>query len=294
MSGIPAISVIIPTRALCERAALLRRAIDSVLSQEAVRAVPLVVINGTQSDAALTTVFRADRRLRTTILPEADLPGAIRAGRSMVDTPYFAELDDDDMLLPGALALRICALTRRTQCDVVVTNGIRRSVGGDSLHVPDMAFVERDPLRAFLDHNWLLPGSWLCRTDRVGEELFEGMPRFRECTYLALRFATERRIMFVSTPTVVYDTATPRSESKSREYVLGSLAAQRRILELPLPEDVRSELRTGLATSCLAIAHLHRREGRFAAACGWYLRSGLQPGAPQYFARRLLRVLRGS
>ena len=42
--------------------------------------------------------------------------------------------------------------------------------------------------------NWLLPGSWLCRTEAAGPKFFDGMPRFLECTYLGLRFAAECRI----------------------------------------------------------------------------------------------------
>jgi glycosyltransferase involved in cell wall biosynthesis len=286
----PTVSVIIPTRGERTRVALLQRAIDSVVTQEGVRAVPVVVINGGAADAGVISALEADARLRVVTLAEADLPAAIRAGRCLVDTPYFSELDDDDVLLPGALALRVAVLTERTDCDVVVTNGIRRAFAGDALHVADMAAVERDPLAAFLERNWLLPGSWLCRTDRVGAELFDDMPRFRECTYLALRFATDCRTAFVSAPTLVYDSTTLHSESKSREYVLGGLAASRRLLELNLPPHVRARLRKRLVGHFVSIAHLHRREGRWLSACAWYLRASVQPGAPRFVAKRLRRI----
>ena len=293
-SPVPLISVIIPTRALATRSGMLRRAIASVLSQEGVTATPIVVINGSEWDKALTAGLRADPRIRSVMLAEADLPGAIRAGRDMVDTPYFTELDDDDLLLPGALSLRVRVLTLHDGCDVVVTNGILRGADGDRLHIRDAASIHRDPLRAFLGRNWLLPGSWLGRTDRVGADVFDGMPRFRECTYLAVRFATAYRMTFVETPTVVYNLQTPRSESKSRDYVLGSLAATRRILELELPADVRASFRKRLAPSCLTIAGLYRRERRMPLACLWYLRSCCQPGGPVPMAQRLWQWLRGA
>src|SRR5690349_1965428 len=223
-----------PTRALRERAALLKRAIESVLHQAGVRAVPLVVVNGPDSDPALVAELRADSRLRLTILQEADLPAAIRAGRGMVDTEWFAALDDDDFMLPGALAVRLRALQEAAGFDVVVTNGLLRAAGGDRLNIDDMGVVERDPLRAMLRRNWLLPGSWLCRSDAIDGDFFDGMPRYLECTYLGLRFASACRIKFIHAPTVLHDLDTPQAESKSRDYKLGWAAALRRLLELDL------------------------------------------------------------
>jgi len=292
MSEAPAISVIIPTRALAVRAALVRRAIDSVLAQEDVRAVPIVVVNGDEPDEALVASLRADRRVRTTTLAAADLPAAILAGRDLVDTPYFAELDDDDEYLPGALALRVRTLVERAESDVVVTNGIVRDSRGDSLHVEDTAAVHRDPLRALLAGNWLLPGTWLCHTARVDRALFAEMPPFRECTFLALRFATTCRMTFLDTPTLLHHLGTPRAESQSREYTLASLAATRRLLELELPPDVRAAFRASLSADCLDIARLHRCDGRMALAGAWYLRACVQPGGPALLARPALAWLR--
>jgi glycosyltransferase involved in cell wall biosynthesis len=294
MSDAPVISVIIPTRALAERAALVRRAIDSVLAQEDVRAVPIVVVNGHEPVPSLVASLRADRRLRTTTLAAAHLPAAILAGREMVDTPYFAELDDDDQYLPGALALRVRTLAERPECDVVVTNGIARDSRGDALLVDDTAAVHRDPLRALLVRNWLLPGSWLCHTGRVSREIFADMPPFRECTFLALRFAIACRMIFVDTPTLIHHLGTPRAESRSREYTLGSMAATRRLLALDLPPDVQAAFRAGLVGDCLDIATLHRREGRAALAWTWYLRACLQPGGLAGTARQAGKWLRRS
>jgi glycosyltransferase involved in cell wall biosynthesis len=94
------ISVIIPTKVNPARRALLKRAIESVLAQEDVRVVPIVVINGSERDPELTSEIIADRRFRVVTLENADLPAALRTGREMVDTRWFAELDDDDLLMP--------------------------------------------------------------------------------------------------------------------------------------------------------------------------------------------------
>ena len=290
MSDARNVSVIMPTRALRQRRVLLRRALDSVLAQEAVSVVPLVIINGSDRDAELTRELQADRRLRVVTLEDADLPNALRTGREMVDTNWFAELDDDDVLLPGALAVRVQALEQRPEFDAVVTNGFMRDSAGDTLNISDVFFVERDPLRALLCHNWMLPGAWLCRTHTVGPQVFEGMPRFLENTYLALRLATSCRIKFLDCPTVIWHTDTPLSESKSRAYVVGQAAALRRILELDLPLDVQAQFRSRVSDACNAIARLYLQEGNLKKAWGWHLQSLREPGGWRYFPHTLRLV----
>lgn len=290
-----AVSVIIPTRAVSHRSELLRRAVNSVLAQEAVRVVPLVVINGPDRDQHLTRELHADRRLQVASLEDADLPAALRAGREMVDTKWFAELDDDDVLLPGALALRVHILQAQANLDAVITNGLRRGADGDTLHIADIKMVERDPLRAMVfGHDyWLLPGSWLCRTDSVGPEFFGHMPKFRECTYLAMRLASTRQIAFLDSPTVVWHTDTPLSESKSRAYVLGEAAALQRILELDLPADVRRAVRRKVSRACHSNARLYLSEGRVKDAWAWHLKSLREVGGRRYlrYTRHLMLAL---
>jgi glycosyltransferase involved in cell wall biosynthesis len=280
---VPTISVIMPTCARRERAPLLKRAIDSVLGQVGVHAVPLVVVNGPDRDEALLEELRADGRLRILVLEQADLAAAIGAGRKMVDTEWFTELDDDDVLIPTALATRWSSLQGSPDCDVVVTRGWKRGPGGDEPNVHDMTSIERDPLRAMLRRNWLLPGSWLCRTEAARPEFFDGMPRFLECTYLGLRFATEFRIRFLEEPTVVYSVDTPGAESRSRGYLLGHAGALRRLLELPLPPDVRAEIRTKVRRACHGNAQAYLEEGDVSDAWSWHLQSLREPGGWRYF-----------
>jgi glycosyltransferase involved in cell wall biosynthesis len=280
MSESHSVSVIVPTRVLHQRGALLRRALASILDQQGVRAVPIVVVNGPDRDLELTRQLRADPRLRVATLDVANLPAALQTGREMVDTRWFAELDDDDILLPGALALRLQALLECPDLDAVITNGFRRSGAGDTPSIPEVRAVDRDPLRAlvFGRISWLLPGSWLCRTDAVGPEFFEHMPSYRECTYLALRLAATRRIAILRHPTVVWHADTPDSESKSPAYAFAGAVALRRMLELDLPPDVRVALRSRLAGACHTAANLHLREGQLREAWRWHFRSLVQPG----------------
>jgi hypothetical protein len=286
------ISVVIPTLARRERATYLRRAIDSVLSQQGVRAVPLLVINGASYDAALVQALRDDPRIRIVERAEPGLPHAMRTGRCAVDAPWFAILDDDDVLMPSALALRQRVLLERDECDVVVTNGYRCDDGVNVLHVPAAGEVSADPLRALLRANWLLPGSWLARTDRVGDDLFDGMPRFLECTFLAARFATAYQMYWLDTPTVIYTEGSPLAESHSRAYLLGQADALRSLLSLQLPADVRRELHARIVSACHTVADQELQAGRTREAWRWHAATLREPGGWRHvrFIRHLLRA----
>jgi glycosyltransferase involved in cell wall biosynthesis len=290
--SLPRCDVIVPTQALAQRGALLREALHSILTQEGVQARPLIIINGGEADPALRDALEHDPRCRVAVLPVASLPAALRAGRRLVEAPWFTELDDDDFLLPGALAARLELLTAHDDCDAVVTNGFWREAETDLLHVRDAAAVHRDPLRAMMRGNWLLPGSWLCRTATVGPELFEAMPSYRETTYLGIRFATAYRMRFLDRPTVVHRRNTPGSLSGARAYLLGGAPALDRILALELPVDVRVVLQRHLADAQHVAAELRAGEGAFRDAWLWHFRSLRGRGGWRYlpFTAHMLRA----
>lgn len=272
-----AVAVIIPTRALSGRARLLHRAIESVLNQEASRPVPLVVVNGPDSDPELVRWLEREPRVRLIRREEPGIPGALAAGRAAVDTEWFSALDDDDMYLSEALAKRLQALHQNPHYDTVVTNGFVRGENQDRLLRETMTGIEKDPLGAMASGNWLLPGAWLCRTDAFGAAAFEAMPKYRECTYLAIRFSLHGRVYFIDEPTVVWHTDTPKSESKSREYVLGVATALECLLELPVPSWYSKRLQAGLAQAHYSAAALHLREGSLAEFWRSYWRALASP-----------------
>src|SRR4030095_308398 len=149
------VSVVIPTLALRERSALVWRAIESVVSQQDVRAAVIVGINGPLRDPELVGQLYAEPRLRIVEHPDADLPAALRVGRSHVDGQWFTALDDDDFMLPGALAMRVGALRDCNGFDAVVTSGYCRSNEGDTLSIGDVERVARDPLGELVRWNWM-------------------------------------------------------------------------------------------------------------------------------------------
>lgn len=287
----PTVTIIIPTRGLRERAASLDTAIESAFRQCDVRVVVIVVLNGPRRDPTIECSLRADPRVALVVRETASLPAALAAGRALVQTAWFTALDDDDVLLPNALSLRLRALDEHPDYAAVVTNGWRRNGAGDALHVAPHEQVAHDPVRAMLAHNWLLPGSWLCRSDRVGTDVFDTMPNFLECTYLGLRLASEHRMLWLDVPTVIYAVGSPAAESSSRAYVLGQVAALERIIALNLPDDVRRVLRSRIAGAYHSAADHERAAGSLGAAWRWHVRSLVQPSGWRYapFARHLVR-----
>lgn len=267
------ITVVIPSRGLTARAGHLWRAVESVTSQEGVRATALLVINGSERDPALAASLGATAGVRVLERDEADLPAAHRAGRDAVDTPWFCTLDDDDELLPGALDKRLQLLEDFPETDVVVTNGFRQQLGTNVLHVPDDVMVADDPLRALVGRNWLLPGSWLARSTRVGVSLYDGMPRYRECTFLALRFANEYRMRWLQEPTVIYHIGSPSAETRTRGYLMGQTEAVQRMLALPLPAWFRRHLRREVSGALHEAADQLWQSGDLADAWRLHLRS---------------------
>jgi glycosyltransferase involved in cell wall biosynthesis len=277
------VSVIMPTLARAERVAGLFRAIESVTSQEGARGVPLVVVNGPFASAEVRS--RIERRGGTRVVTRATagLPGALEAGRAAVDTPYFAVLDDDDELLPRALATRLRALDDGA-ADAVVTNGYREGFGRRELDLDDFGPTRADPLRTLVRRNWLRPCAGLFRSHAVPLDLFAGIPEYREWTYLGLRLALERTIAFVNEATYVYRTDTPGSLSRSKEYCLAGPGAIARMLELALPSDVRLMLRYRLTADLHSVCDRELLDGNYLAAWRWHLKCLASPGGWRYLS----------
>lgn len=289
--GLPTVTVLVPTLARLERREHLLRAIASIRSQDRVAALALVIVNGEDADPELMAGLGAEPDVVVLRIPQRGIPAAFRAGRPAVTSTYFGALDDDDILLPGALTARVAALAADDAWDAVVTDGFIRSAEGDRRMRENFLDVAADPVREMFRGNWLLPGSWLCRTDRVGGWLFEDMPDHRECTWIGLQLATRARLAFLPVPTMVYHEDTPGGAHRNFAYCAAQPAAIRRFLTLPLPPDVRDQLRHSMAAAYHETAHrLLIEEGRRGAALRWHLRSLLAPGGFRHllFTRKLL------
>jgi glycosyltransferase involved in cell wall biosynthesis len=282
-----------PTLARARRADALRAAIAGVVSQVGVRAIPLVVVNGDERDRALVEELARRRDIRLMSLVDADLPAALRAGRERVDTNWFCELDDDDLLLPGTLAAQLARMRAEPECDVVVCNGVIRDHAGDRPLLSDLRQLERDPLGSLARISWLSPGGALFRTASVPAQMFDDIPRFLEWTALALRLARRCRVAFIAHAGFVHHLDTPDSLWFSRECALGLPHAIRRLLEDALPRELQRALERRFGHACHAAARAELQQRQRRAAWRWHLQAlGSRDGwrfLP--FTRRLLAPL---
>ena len=86
------------------------------------RARVTIVVNGERFDRDLFAALKRQRGVRVLYQTKPSIFLARRYAREEVRAPFFGFLDDDDQLLPGALATRVRALVTDLKADVVVTN----------------------------------------------------------------------------------------------------------------------------------------------------------------------------
>lgn len=284
------ITVIIPTLATAERGPYLAKAIDSVLTQAGVKAIPIVVVNGDQTDSGLLRWLEKNRKVRLRRIETHGMPNALQSGWESVDTRFFGELDDDDELFPQALSKRRRAFGYPPEVDVVVTRGIVRGNHGDEYSIPDLDRTVADPLRALLESNWLLPGSALFRKDRMNDSVFANIPAFLEWTYIALRLSMDNTLRFLSDKTFLHHTNLPFSMNASYAGMKGRAYAMRTLLDLDLPVDVRRTLERKAANAHHCVAQQEHANGQTKEAWSWHLKSLIGRGGWRYLAytRKLL------
>jgi Glycosyl transferase family 2 len=288
------VTVIIPTACEASRGATLLRAIASALgpAQPRVAVRVLVVVNGRRFDGPFFEALQRRDDLTVVYEERGSATRAQHIGRSLVETPFFSFLDDDDEYLPDTMHLRIQPMLDDQQLACTAAQGHRQVDGVDRPFLGRTDELRRDPLRALTHYNWLATAGGMYRTSLVPLAMFSAEPGYMEWTVLAYRIAAAQRVAFVESPCFrIYDT--PGSLSKSEAYRVGEIDALETILRLDLPADVRRAVGRHLGTAhhCMACIHAERRE----RARAWlhHLASLRVPGGARFvvFSRRLLPLL---
>src|SRR5262245_2587386 len=204
----PLISVIIPTY---NRAALLRRAIDSVYAQEGLGQlfdVEVLVIDDGSTDAT-SAVAGSYAELRY-IRPSANkgTSGARNVGLDAATGEYIAFLDDDDSWLPWKLRRQLQALEERNEVTLVYGQEVKRSdravwVWPDPQDSPS-GWMHRSLLLScpVNTSSVLIRRSHLERAGRFDESV-----RCWEDYDMWLRLALQGPFRFVPGPAVIYQVA---------------------------------------------------------------------------------------
>ena len=112
------VSVVIPTY---NRASIIGRAIDSVLSQQ-YRAVEVIVVDDGSTDGTEDLVRKYDSRVRYVRQPNAGVSAARNLGLRETKGEFIALLDSDDEWLPWKIELQVAALHRFSDLGMVWTD----------------------------------------------------------------------------------------------------------------------------------------------------------------------------
>jgi len=274
------IDVVIPTICDQQRAPLLMRAIDHVLSQDGVAARPIVVVNGSRVDAGALAALQARRDIHLIRIEQGNLFLARRTGFGAVRAEFFAIHDDDDFLLPGSLARRLKAFRDDPTVDWVAANGWFVKDGHEAPYIPSVEAVRRDPYGTLLDHCWLCSAGNLFRTAAINADIFDGVPSM-DITYIALRLLAEgKKLALIDEPTFKYFYY-PTSLSKQDHYNLAAAQAIRTMMTLPVPGWVRRGLARKYRRAMHTLAAYHQTHGALGDAWAAHLHS--IAGFPEFF-----------
>jgi len=208
------ITVIVPTTAELHRKEGLLNAIESIISQEAVRAIPLVVINGNKFDKSLKQYLFSRTDIFCFYLDEGNVTSARFFAVQNVDTDFYAFLDDDDIYLKSSLITRLRPMLSNKEIGLTVANGYRKGLADRVLLRFDEKLFNTNPLAALLTLPWLCSCSGLFRKSLVDETMFRPKYEYQEWTYMAFILSQKTRISFINKPTFLIN-RTPGSLSSS-------------------------------------------------------------------------------
>jgi hypothetical protein len=289
------VDIVIRTLGARERLGLLARSITSVVEQRGVAARPVVVISGDHPDAAADLAYRHSATVH--VVGHAISPGrAVRLGRSIVDAPFYAFLDDDDEFLPDAIACRLAPMRSDPAVDVVVTSGYWMSGEQRQIHVTDITRHQDDCLNGIIERCWLASCAALFRASSVPCHYFEDLPDLCEWTCLAFRLAVAAaNVRFLDVPTYnCYDM--PGSASKGDSFLQCTLRVLESMRVVPLASDQRRRLEHKYRSALHDIADHYRQKNELVPAWRYHLRSMKPPHALRYVAytRKLLGNARAS
>jgi glycosyltransferase involved in cell wall biosynthesis len=265
------ITIIIPTACEARRAALLHRALDSIVGQEGVDVHPVVVVNGARVDESLCASIVARPGVTVLRRDEGNVSAARRAGMRLVDGAYFGFLDDDDEFLPGALRVRAEHLDRDGAVDVVFTNGRVRTHDGDEPMAHAGQGLDVRQVETFLEAKRLASCGCLFRAARVDASHFETRHVYFEWSDVLFRLvAANRHFAYVDAITFRKYEDHPVSMSRSDASRLAYPAFLAELVERPLPRTVRAALQQRFHRALNDASRLCLARGNLRGAAGYH------------------------
>jgi glycosyltransferase involved in cell wall biosynthesis len=277
------ISVIIPTLASSERFPVLKRAISSVRNSSVNPVKVIVVVNGGKYDPLCLEWLTRQEDVVLKVIDRPSAPFARYVGRCLVDTPFFATLDDDDEYLAGAIDQRIIAMQSTPAPDLVVTNGFFNDANNRRRLYFKFNESHLDPLKGILIENWLNADNALYRTETVDDGYFLDYHPFIEFTWLGYRLAIDGKVVrFLDEDTCVVN-CTKKSLSKTQQYYDSHLSLFERMIEISPNRKIKNIILKKTGEYYHDRSDLALREKRFKASLVDHLRSIFLCGQIKYF-----------
>jgi glycosyltransferase involved in cell wall biosynthesis len=250
----PSVSVVIPTRA---RAALVVRAVNSVLGQTVADLEVIVVIDGPDPETVAALEAIASRRLKILALPQQGGGARARnAGVKAATGEWLAFLDDDDEWVPGKLGRQLAVAKASSARHPIVACQVRARMKRGEFIWPRKPPSE--PLSEYLlaRNSWrqgegVLQTSTLLTTRSLVLEVpfAEGLRKHQDWDWLLrATLAPGVKIEFVPQPLATWNLEpSPVSVSRSHDWQ-GSLAWIRERHSLVTPRAYAGFIATQVAS----------------------------------------------
>lgn len=277
------VTVVIPTLCATKRAMELQRAIASVNAQEDVAVQTLVVVNGQWFEQELLAKVKSTPGVTVLMLAMPGISTARLHGRQHVQTPYFLFLDDDDELYPSALREMLATFQASDRdTGLVVADAYNDYRCSNYGFVPSSQHIERDPMGALLEQNWLIAQAALFKTALAPMHLFDIRTDSNECTMIAFNLALENIKVRVNEKVLALIHDNMDSESKTEHFIVQETKVIRWMLRHHVPSATRARLRRKLAAAFHnnSVYYLQRR--MFWKSLVAHLKSMLVPGGDSY------------
>lgn len=244
------VTVVIPS---FNRAALLPRAVDSVLNQTVADLCDIVVVDDGSTDGTSAVVAGYGARIRYIPQPNSGAAAARNTAIRASDNELVAFLDTDDEWLPDKTERQLNAMRRWPEVILVAGRGVERYADGRAVphRVPRIPLDQpTDFAPALFDQNMMSTPSVMVRR-RFFEEtgLFcEDLPRSHDY-HMWVRLSCRGPCVFLEAPVAVYAADTPDGLQRDRDAALRANVRARYLLrrELRRRPDCRAIWRRALA-----------------------------------------------
>jgi glycosyltransferase involved in cell wall biosynthesis len=277
------IDIIIRTTAEKRRHKQLNRAIESIKTQEGVKAIPIVVVNGDRYDEMLLKELKNRQDIRFSYIEKGSAGNAMRVGRQLVTSDYFGFLDDDDEYLERALITRLNPMLQDSSIDLVVTNGFVEIGGDKKIQIPNITQHQDNELEGIISRCWLASCGGLFKSSSIQKEYFDGTTDHQELTLLAFKLAVfKKKIHFMDNQTyIVHDT--PSSASKSFTHLETSIDVLKKMRTYDIPRNARNKLELKYRNTLHVLAVQCIRQGLYKLAWIYHIKSLKPPYTLRYF-----------